>query len=73
MGFSKQPIVTLSTTEVEYVAATPAACQAVWIRRIMTNLIQDQKGATKIYYDNNSTINLSKNQVFHKRNKHIDY
>ena len=28
----KQPIVTLSTTEAEYVAATSAACQAVWIR-----------------------------------------
>ena len=28
----KQPIVTLSTTEAEYVATTSAACQAVWIR-----------------------------------------
>ena len=28
----KQPIVTLSTTEAEYVATTSTACQAVWIR-----------------------------------------
>ena len=68
----KQPIVTLSTTEAEYVAATSAACQAVWIRRIMIDLMQDQEGATKIYCDNNSIIELSKNQVFHKRSKHID-
>ena len=34
--------------------------------------MQDQEGATQIYYDNNSTIELSKNHVFHKRSKHID-
>ena len=52
----KQPMVTLSTTEEEYVAATSAACQVVWIRRIMSDFMQDLEGATKIYYDNNSTI-----------------
>ena len=37
----KQPIVTLSTTEVEDVAITSTACQAMWIRRIMPGLMQD--------------------------------
>ena len=63
----KQPIVTLSTTEVEYVSTTSVACQAMWIRQIMSNLMQDQEGATKIHCDNNSTIELSKNHVFHKK------
>lgn len=31
----KQPIVTLSTTEAEYVAAATCACQAVWMKRIL--------------------------------------
>ena len=31
----KQPIVTLSTTEAEFVAASVCACQAVWMRRIL--------------------------------------
>ncbi|XP_070024882.1 secreted RxLR effector protein 161-like [Nicotiana sylvestris] len=31
----KQPIVTLSSTEAEFVAATTCACQAVWLRRIL--------------------------------------
>ena len=44
----------------------------MWIRRIMPDLMQDQEGATQIYCDNNSTIELSKNHVFHKRSKHID-
>ena len=34
----KQPIVALSTTEVEYVKATAAACQAVWMRRMLRSL-----------------------------------
>ena len=37
----KQPIVTLSTTKVEYVVATSTACQAMWIRIIMSYLMQD--------------------------------
>ena len=63
----KQPIVTLSTTEAEYVATTLAACQVVWIRRIMSYFMQDQEGSTQIYCDINSTIELSKNHVFTKR------
>lgn len=30
----KQPIVTLSTTETEYIATASCACQCVWPRRI---------------------------------------
>ena len=34
----KQPIVTLSTTEAEYVAATTCACQAIWMKRILKEI-----------------------------------
>eukprot|EP00253_Pinus_taeda_P019146 PITA_19146 len=34
----KQPIVALSTTEAKYVAATTAACQAIWMRRMLRSL-----------------------------------
>ncbi|GKV29955.1 hypothetical protein SLEP1_g38828 [Rubroshorea leprosula] len=67
----KQPIVTLSTTEVEYVAATSCACQAIWLRRIMEELELNQHEATSIYCDNSSTIKLSKNPVLDGRSKHI--
>ena len=68
----KQPIVTISSTEAEYVAATTAACQAVWLRRVMKELQQEHEEPTPVYCDNNSTIALSKNHVFHQKNKHID-
>ena len=34
----KQPIVTLSSAEAEYVAATSTACQVVWMRRVLKDL-----------------------------------
>eukprot|EP00253_Pinus_taeda_P019954 PITA_19954 len=68
----KQSIVVLSTTEAEYVAATIAACQAVWMRRMLRSLGQEHAKATMIFCDNSSAIALSKNLVLHKRTKHIN-
>ena len=34
----KQPIVTLSSAEAEYVATTSPTCQAVWLRRLLDGL-----------------------------------
>jgi len=68
----KQPIVTLSTTEVEYVAIASCSCQGIWLRRILHHLNEEQKKATIIQCDNSSSIKLSKNPVMHGRCKHID-
>eukprot|EP00253_Pinus_taeda_P011447 PITA_11447 len=68
----KQPVVSLSTIEAEYVAATVAACQAVWLRRVLRDLCHEQEKGTTIYCDNSSAIALSKNSIFHKRAKYID-
>ncbi|KAF2282711.1 hypothetical protein GH714_043687 [Hevea brasiliensis] len=68
----KQPIVTLSTTEAEFVAAAVCACQGVWIKRILKELGQFDGGCTTVMCDNSSTIKLSKNPVMHGRSKHID-
>jgi len=64
--------VTLSSTEAEYVATTAVACQAVWMRRVLNELLHDQNDATQIVSDNKSSIALSKNHVFNKQSKHID-
>lgn len=67
----KQPIVTLSTTEAEYVAAAACACQAMWMKLVLKRLGCDNNECTTIFCDNSSTIKLSKNPVLHKRSKHI--
>ncbi|KAM2407389.1 hypothetical protein ACFX1X_026583 [Malus domestica] len=68
----KQPVVTLSTTEVEFIAAASCACQATWLRKIMKELGQAQQDSTTIFCDNSSGIKLSRNPVMHGRSKHID-
>lgn len=67
----KQPIVTLSTMEAEYVAASTCACQAIWFERILEEFGYDTIEGIIIDCDNTSTIKLSKNPVFHGRCKHI--
>ena len=53
-------------------AATAATCQAVWMRRMLKILCQEQAKGTMIYCDNSLAIAFSKNFVFHRRRKHID-
>ena len=48
----KQPIVTLSTREAEFVATTACSCQAIWLREMLEILNQKQPGTTVIYCDN---------------------
>jgi hypothetical protein len=68
----KQPIVTLSTTEAEFVAAASCACQGIWLRSMLSHLRVEQAGSTLIHCDNSSSIKLSKNPIMHGRCKHID-
>jgi hypothetical protein len=68
----KQPIVTLSTTEAEFVAAAGCASQVVWMRRVLNQLGHVQKKSTIVMCDNSSIIKLSNNPVMHGRSKHID-
>ena len=63
----KQPVVSLSTTEAEFIAATSFACQAIWMRRILEKLSHTQGNCTTVFCDNSSTIKLSKNPVMHGR------
>lgn len=68
----KQPIVTLSTCEAEYVAASGCVCHAIWLRNLLSKMELKQLGATVIHVDNKSAIELAKNPVNHERSKHID-
>lgn len=68
----KQRCVALSTCEAEFMAATAAACQAVWLRKLLGQLTGNYVGSVVLYIDNRSAIDLAKNPVFHGRSKHID-
>ena len=65
-------MVTLFTTEVEYIAAAFCACQSIWIKRIMEILGFKNLNKILILCDSNLAIQLFKNPIFHGRNKHIN-
>jgi hypothetical protein len=71
-SFKKQLVVTLSTTEAEFIAAASSVCQAVWLRRILKQLNHCQNKPIVVHYDNISYNKLSKNPVMHGRIKLID-
>jgi len=48
------------------------ACHCVWLRRVVEKLGIKENSSTVIICDNSSTIQLSKNPVFHEKSKHID-
>jgi len=69
----RQPIVTFSSTEAEYVAACKAVKNLVWIIKLIREINNDiQYNQPTLYVDNQSTIRLVKNPEFHKRTKHMD-
>ena len=67
----RQPTVALSSTEAEYRAACFAACEAIWLRRLLGELSFPQ-AATTLLCDNQSCIAIAKNPIFHARTKHIE-
>ena len=67
----KQKVVALSTCEAEYVAAATAACQVVWLRRLLGELIGVEAHSLALMVNNQPAIALVKNPVPHDRSKHI--
>ena len=68
----KQKSIALSSAEDEYMAASLASCEALWLRKLPVNLFGRELRPTVIYCDNKSCIQLSENPVFHGRSKHIE-
>ena len=71
-GSQKQKTVALSSCEAEFMAATVAAMQALWLRSLLSELTSTPRRTVTMFVDNNSAIALMKNPVFHGRSKHID-
>jgi hypothetical protein len=68
----KQTSVALSTTEAEYIAASVASREAVWLWKLLAGLFDQELETTLIHCDNQSCVKLSNNPVFHDRSKHIE-
>ena len=67
-----QAILTLSTTEAEYISAVAAGQEIIWLRNLFSEIGYYIKGASILYLDNQSAIAVSKNPEHHGRMKHLD-
>jgi hypothetical protein len=68
----KQSSIAQSTAKAEYIAASVASKEAVWLRKLLSNLFSEEIEPTVMHCDNQSCIKLSENLVFHDRSNHIE-
>ena len=67
----KKYCISQSSTEAEYVA-TPNNCnQVMWMKKLLKDIRIEIKEPIIIYYNNTSTMSMSKNHVFHSKTMHI--
>jgi hypothetical protein len=68
----KKPIVSLSSLEFEYKALCAATCEVVWLRKHLQYVGEEKEEPTIIKCDNQSSIKLVNNSIFHARTKHVN-
>jgi hypothetical protein len=71
-GVVKISLLSLSSTKAEYKALCAATCEVVWLRRFLQYVGEEQKEPTMIECDNQSSIKLVNNYIYHARTKHVD-
>jgi hypothetical protein len=64
-------VVALFSCETEYITASTASTQSIWLVRLLSDLLGRDTGAVKLRVDNKSALALAKNPIFHERSKHI--
>jgi hypothetical protein len=67
----KQQVVALSSCEAEYIAASTASTQALWLVRLLSDLLSRDTGAVELIVDSKSALALAKNPIFHERSKYV--
>ena len=70
---SKQSTTADSTAEAEYIAASEAAKEAVWMRKFVSELgvVPSVEEPIVLYCDNNAAIAQAKEPRSHKNSKHV--
>jgi hypothetical protein len=68
----KQSSVELSTAEAYYITWSVAVHKVVWLRKLLTYLLDHEMDPTTTHCDNQSCLNLSENPMFHDRSKQIE-
>uniref|UniRef100_A0A8D9B1F5 Copia protein n=1 Tax=Cacopsylla melanoneura TaxID=428564 RepID=A0A8D9B1F5_9HEMI len=67
----KQPTVSLSSTEAEFISLCSTVCEALWLKKLVSE-IEQITPTVVIFEDNQACISIAKNPREHGRMKHID-
>ena len=70
-GSERQVCISLSTTEAELVAMSRGVQEVIFVRKLL-RVFGYSEMPTFLFCDNKGALALVKNNVFHKRTKHID-
>ncbi|KAL5799508.1 hypothetical protein ACOSQ4_032392 [Xanthoceras sorbifolium] len=68
----KQTVVSKSSTEAEYRAMASTTTEIVWLRWLLADMGVHLSHPTPMFCDNQSSIQIAHNSVFHERTKHIE-
>jgi transposase InsO family protein len=68
----KQETVAQSTAEAEFIAATAAVNQVLWLKKILHDLHLQQNHKIEVFIDNQAAIAISKDPVCHGKTKHFN-
>uniref|UniRef100_A0A1S4BN74 Uncharacterized mitochondrial protein AtMg00810-like n=1 Tax=Nicotiana tabacum TaxID=4097 RepID=A0A1S4BN74_TOBAC len=68
----KQAVISLSSAEAEYRSLSKVVAEVTWLARLLVDFGITDLSSIPIYCDNQTTIHITKNHVFHERTKHIE-
>lgn len=68
----KQKSIALRSSKAEYIATSHASCEAIWLRKLLYGLFDQELRPTVIHCDIQSCIKLTENLEFHDKSKYID-
>lgn len=68
----KQATVSRSTAETEYVSMALGTSELVWLFSLFSNFV-NSTASIFLYCDNQATMHIDNNSVFHERTKHIKF
>jgi hypothetical protein len=68
----KQTTVALSSAEAEYIAASEASREVIWLRQLMHQIRMQQRVGTTLLCDNETAIGIAQRSTSSARMKHID-
>jgi hypothetical protein len=62
----------VSSIEAEYKVVCAETCEVVWLRRLLQDVGEEQKELKMIKCDNQISIKMTNNSIYHAKTKHVD-